>query len=146
MQSKGTLKSLLQHHSSKASILQCSAFFIIQLSDPYMTIGKTIALAAAAAAKSFQLCLTLCDPIDGSPPDSPFPGCREPAQEIPPMTRSCGRELISKASGLKGLPRLSQASTPKPESVCLIVLCPSPMLLTLTGGYPQPPFSGENQH
>ena len=41
---QGTLKSLLQYHSSKASILQCSAFFMIQLSHPYMTIGKTIAL------------------------------------------------------------------------------------------------------
>ena len=41
---RGTLKSLLQHHSSKASILQCSAFFIDQLSHPYMTTGKTIAL------------------------------------------------------------------------------------------------------
>ena len=41
---QGNLKSLLQHHSSKASILQCSAFFIVQLSHPYMTIGKTIAL------------------------------------------------------------------------------------------------------
>ena len=41
---QGTLKSLLQHHSSKASILQCSAFFIGQLSHPYMTTGKTIAL------------------------------------------------------------------------------------------------------
>ena len=39
-----TLKSLLQHHSSKASILQCSAFFIVQLSHPYRTTGKTIAL------------------------------------------------------------------------------------------------------
>ena len=39
-----TLKSLLQHHSSKASILQCSAFFMDQLSHPYMTTGKTIAL------------------------------------------------------------------------------------------------------
>ena len=39
-----TLKSLLQHHSSKASILWCSAFFIVQLSHPYMTIGKTIVL------------------------------------------------------------------------------------------------------
>ena len=39
-----TLKSLLQHHSSKASILQCSAFFIVQLSHPYMTTGETIAL------------------------------------------------------------------------------------------------------
>ena len=41
---QGTLKSLLQHHSSKASVLQHSAFFIVQLSHPYMTIGKTIAL------------------------------------------------------------------------------------------------------
>ena len=42
---QGTLKSLLQHHSSKASILRCSAFFIVQLSHLYMTTGKTIALA-----------------------------------------------------------------------------------------------------
>ena len=41
---QGTLKSLLQHHSAKASILQCSAFFIVQLSHPYMTTGKAIAL------------------------------------------------------------------------------------------------------
>ena len=41
---QGTLKSLLQHHSSKASILQCSAFFIVQLSHPYMISGKTIVL------------------------------------------------------------------------------------------------------
>ena len=41
---QGTLKSLLQHHSSKASILQCSAFFTVQLSHPYRTTGKTIAL------------------------------------------------------------------------------------------------------
>ena len=41
---QGTLKSLFQHHSSKASILWCSAFFIVQLSHPYMTTGKAIAL------------------------------------------------------------------------------------------------------
>ena len=41
---QGTLKSLLQHHSLKASVLQCSAFFLVQLSHPYMTTGKTIAL------------------------------------------------------------------------------------------------------
>ena len=41
---QGTLKSLLQHHSSKASLSQCSAVFIVQLSHPYMTTGKTIAL------------------------------------------------------------------------------------------------------
>ena len=41
---QGTLRSLLQHHSSEASILQCSAFFTVQFSHPYMTTGKTIAL------------------------------------------------------------------------------------------------------
>ena len=89
---QGTLKSLLQHHSSKASVLRCSAFFIVQLSHPYMTTGQTITLtrrtivdkitsllfnmlsAAAAAAKSLQSCLTLCDPINGSPPGFPVPG------------------------------------------------------------------------
>ena len=45
---QGTLKSLLQHHSSKASIVWCSAFFIVQLSHPYMTTGKTIALTRQA--------------------------------------------------------------------------------------------------
>ena len=79
---QGTLKSLLQHHSSKASILQLSAVLIVQLSHPYMTTGKTIALTRrafvgkvmsllfnmlfAAAAKSLQSCPTLCDPIDSS--------------------------------------------------------------------------------
>ena len=98
---QGTLKSLLQHHSSKSSILQRSAFFAVQLSHPYMTTGKTIALTrwtfvgkvmsllfnmlsrlvvtflprnAAAAAKWLQSCPTLCDPIDGSPPGPTVPG------------------------------------------------------------------------
>ena len=72
---QGTLKSLLQHHSSKASILWRSAFFIVQLSHPYMTSGKTIALirwtfvgkvmsllfnALSAAAKLLQSCIRLC--------------------------------------------------------------------------------------
>ena len=75
---QGTLRSLLQHHSSKASILWRSAFFMVQLPHPYVTAGKTIALtiqnfvgkvtsllyytdkpAAAAAAKSLQSCPTL---------------------------------------------------------------------------------------
>ena len=45
---QGTLKSLPQHHNSKASVLPCSAFFMVQLSHPYMTIGKTIALTVWA--------------------------------------------------------------------------------------------------
>ena len=44
MKSKGLFKSLLKHHSSKTSVLQCLAFFIVQLAHPYMTTGKTIAL------------------------------------------------------------------------------------------------------
>ena len=50
LQSKGLFKSLLQHHSSKASILRCSAFFTVQLSHPYMTTGKTTALTSQTFA------------------------------------------------------------------------------------------------
>ena len=88
---QGTLKSLLQHHSSKASILLCSAFFIVQVSHPYMTTGKTIALTRwtfvskrvrydwvtftfnickmvfmALKVKVAQPCLTLFDPMDST--------------------------------------------------------------------------------
>ena len=57
---QGTLKSLLQHHSSKASILQCSAFFTVQLSHPYMTTGITIALARQTfAGKVMSLLLNM---------------------------------------------------------------------------------------
>ena len=56
---QGTLKSLLQHHSSKASILQCSAGFIVQLSHPYMTTGKTIALTRWTSAR-WCLCFLIC--------------------------------------------------------------------------------------
>ena len=93
---QGTLKSLPQHHSSKASILRHSAFFTVQLSHPYMTTVKTLALtrrtfvgkvmslllnmlsaaadAAAAAAKFRQSRLTLFDPTDGSPSGSSVSG------------------------------------------------------------------------
>ena len=57
---QGTLKSVLQHHSSKASILQCSAFFTVQLSHPYMTTGKTIALTRwTFVDKVMSLCLNM---------------------------------------------------------------------------------------
>ena len=83
------VQGTLQHHSLKASILRHSAFFTVQLSHPYMTTGKKIALTRqtfvgkvmsllfnmlSAAAKPLQSCPTLCDPIDGSPPGSPVPG------------------------------------------------------------------------
>ena len=54
---QGTLKSLLQHHSSKASILQLSAFFTVQLSHPYMTTGKTIALTTWTLVSKVMLLL-----------------------------------------------------------------------------------------
>ena len=62
---QGTLKSLLQHHSSKASILQCSALFIVQLSHPYMTTGKTISSVQSLSR------VRLCDPMDCSRPGVP---------------------------------------------------------------------------
>ena len=58
---QGTLKSLLQHHSSKASILRCSAFFTVQLSHPYMTTRRTIALTRRTFVGS--LCLVLVNPL-----------------------------------------------------------------------------------
>ena len=57
---QGTLQSLLQHHSSKTSILRCSAFFTVQLSHPYMTTGKTIALTRRTfAVKAMSLLLNM---------------------------------------------------------------------------------------
>ena len=57
---QGTLKSLLQHHSSKASILQHSAFFIAQLSHPYMTTGKTIALTRWTLVDKVMSLILIC--------------------------------------------------------------------------------------
>ena len=57
---QGTLKSLLQHHSSKASILRCSAFFMVQLSHPYMTTGKTIALTRQNFVGKVMSLLLIC--------------------------------------------------------------------------------------
>ena len=57
---QGTLKSLLQHHSSKASILQHSAFFVVQLSHPYMTTGKTIALTRWTFVGKVMSLLFIC--------------------------------------------------------------------------------------
>ena len=60
--------------------------------------------------------------------------------------QSSGENLTGKGrSGLKGPPGSARASTPKSESVCLTILCLSPTLLTLTGDYPWPPFSGKSQ-
>ena len=65
---QGTLKSLLHHHSSKASILRCSAFFTVQLSHPYMTLKER---KESEVTQSYP---TLCSPVDCSPPGSSVPG------------------------------------------------------------------------
>ena len=57
---QGTLKSLLQHHSSKASIHHCSAFFTVQLSHPYMSTGKTIALTRWTLSAKQCVCFLIC--------------------------------------------------------------------------------------
>ena len=57
---QGTLKSVLQFHSLKASILWCSAFFIVQLSHPYMTTGKAIALTRQTFVGKVSLCFLIC--------------------------------------------------------------------------------------
>ena len=56
---QGTLKSLLQHHNSKASLLQCSAFFMIQFSHPHLSTGETVALYRPLSAK-WYLCFLVC--------------------------------------------------------------------------------------
>ena len=64
---QGTLKSLLQHHSSKASIFWCSALFIVYLSHSYMTTGKTIALTRRTfVSKVMSLLFNLLEPLDES--------------------------------------------------------------------------------
>ena len=77
---QGTLKSLLQHHSSKASILQRSAFFIVQLSHPYMTTGKAIALTMEFSRPEYWSGLP-CPPPPGDLPD---PGI-EPVSLMSPV-------------------------------------------------------------
>ena len=67
---QGTLKSLLQHHSSKASVLQCSAFFMVQFSHPYMTTGKTIALTRHSTNSTF-IYMTACGSQRQLPPHPP---------------------------------------------------------------------------
>jgi len=81
---QGTLESLLQHHILKISILWHSVFFMIQLSHPYMTTGKTIALTRWKEGLSSvtQSCLTLCNPFDCSMP------CLSVHHQLPEFTQT----------------------------------------------------------
>ena len=71
--------------------------------------------------------------------------CLEPAWRIPPMAKVMRKRPDGQRRDQASRGPPSRASTPKPESVCLTILCLSPTLLTLTGAYPRPTFSGENQ-
>ena len=90
---QGTLKSLLQHHSSKVSILRCSAFFIVQLSHPYMTTEKTIGMPDNLPLHGCKLhhpCLETSKPLavlSLSPNPSPCDTCKLAAQRRSPSSR-----------------------------------------------------------
>ena len=93
---QGTFKSLLQHHSSKASILRCSAFFTVQLSHPYMTSGKTIVLTRRTLiGRLIGKTISFCK----SPLRQPL--CREfysKDQQNSPMLPSCLEPLLGSES------------------------------------------------
>ena len=84
---QGTLKSLLQHHSSKASILKCSAFFMVQLSHPYMTTGKTTVSTIPDWSLGSQPCLTQ--------------GNYEPCHVGPPKVNSSWWRVLAKRGPLE---------------------------------------------
>ena len=91
---QGTLKSLLQHHSSKASILWCSAFFIVQLSRPYLTTGKTIALTRwTFVGKVMSLLFNMLSRLvigEAMAPHSSTPAWKIPWTEEPGRLQSMG--------------------------------------------------------
>ena len=86
---QGTLKSLLQHHSSKASILQHSAFFIVQLSHPYMTTEKTIALTQFSSVQFSHSVMS--DSLQPHKPQHTRPPCPSPTPRVYPNTRPLSR-------------------------------------------------------
>ena len=83
---QGTMENLLQHHSSKASILQCSAFFMVQLSHPYLTSGKTMALTIRDLQIFFK-CIGEC--IEWRPALSQYSGSVVQLRRAVPSTPSC---------------------------------------------------------
>ena len=114
-------------------LLKTQFFNVIYHIDWFVDIEKS-----SYSWSEFPLIMMCREPARESPPMTRSCRTRGTPWAIRPMTRSCRRVLISKASGLDGPPGSAWASIPKPESVCLIILCLSPALLTLAGGCPQP--------
>ena len=107
---QGTLKSLLQHHSSKVSILWHSAFFTIKLSHPYVTTGKTIALTRHYAVDQIrsvtQSCPTLSDPMNRSTPGLPV------HHQLPEFTQT---HVCQVSDAIQPSHPLSSPSPPEPN-------------------------------
>jgi len=91
---QGTLKSLLQHHRSKASILWCSAFFIDQLSHPYMTTGKTIALTTWTFVGKLSLLFSMLSRVKAMAPHSSILAWKIPWTEEPGRLQSMGSRRV----------------------------------------------------
>ena len=91
---QGTLKSLLQHHRSKASILWCSAFFIDQLSHPYMTTGKTIALTTWTFVGKLSLLFSTLSRVKAMAPHSSILAWKTPWTEEPGRLQSMGSRRV----------------------------------------------------
>ena len=103
---QGTLKSLIQHHRSKASILRCSAFFIVQLSHPYMTTGKTIALIRRTFVdKVMSLLFNVLSRLV----ITFLPRCREPAYCIlsAALSTASSFRIWNSSTGILSLPEAS---------------------------------------
>ena len=115
---QGTLKSLLQHHRSKASILQHSVFFIVYLSHPYMTTGKTITLTRRTFVAGSQ------------------------CEDLPLWQRSWGRRLGICKGGIEPQETpCSPASTPKNQRLPTLLLYFLTYTSDFMGGCPPPPLS-----
>ena len=151
---QGPLKSLLQHHSSKASILRCSALFMVQLSHPYVTTGKTIALTIwTFVGKVMSLLFNIlsrlvitflpmrkCLLISWLESPSTVILCREPARDIPFVTKVMRKEARhtqrrDRASGVP--PDILEYLPPKNQSLPTLLLCA--LTSDFTGGCPLPP-------
>ena len=111
---QGTLKSLLQHHSSKASILQCPALFIVQLSHPHMTTGKTITLTRwTFVVKVLSLLFNMLS--------------RLVITFLPRSKRLLISWLQSPSAGILEPPKIKSATVP--TSICYEVMGPDAMIL-----------------
>ena len=91
---QGTLKSLLQHHRSKASILWSSAFFIVQLSHPYMTTGKTIALTTWTFVGKLSLLFSMLSRAKAMAPHSSILAWKIPWTEEPGRLQTMGSRRV----------------------------------------------------